>query len=36
VRLTTVFGTPAAKDVWMTVRLSQGRETVRLGEIEVR
>jgi Ca-activated chloride channel homolog len=36
VRLTTGFGTPAAKDEWITVRLSQGRETVRLGEIEVR
>jgi len=36
VRVTTGFGTPAARDEWLTVRLSQGRETVRLGEIEVR
>jgi Ca-activated chloride channel homolog len=36
VRVTTGFGTAAAKDEWITVRLSQGRETVRLGEIEVR
>jgi Ca-activated chloride channel homolog len=36
VRVTTGFGTPAAKDEWITVRLSQGSEIVRLGEIQVR
>jgi hypothetical protein len=34
-RVTTGFGTPAARDEWITVRLTRGRETVRLGEIEV-
>ncbi|TWO68690.1 DUF2135 domain-containing protein [Caenimonas sedimenti] len=35
VRVTTGFGTPAARDEWLTVRLTRGSETVRLGEIEV-
>jgi Ca-activated chloride channel homolog len=36
VRVTTGFGTPQAKDEWLTLRLTQGRETARIGEIEVR
>jgi Ca-activated chloride channel family protein len=35
VRVTTGFGTPASRDEWITVRLTRGRETVRLGEIEM-
>ena len=36
VRVTTGFGTPKAKDEWMTLRLVQGKETVRVGEVVVR
>jgi tetratricopeptide (TPR) repeat protein len=35
VRITTGFGTPQARDAWSTVRLTQGREVVRLADIEV-
>lgn len=35
VRVTTGFGTPAARDEWITVRLTRGRETVRLSEIDI-
>ncbi len=36
VRVTTGFGTLQAKDEWMTLRLTKGQETARIGEIEVR
>jgi Ca-activated chloride channel homolog len=36
VRVTTGFATPNAKDEWMTLRLTKGRETVRIGDVEVR
>ena len=35
VRVTTGFGTPAAHDEWLNVRLTRGQELVRLGEIDV-
>ena len=36
VRVTTGFGTAAAKDEWLTLRLARGSETVRVGEVEVK
>ncbi|WP_194792829.1 VIT domain-containing protein [Caenimonas koreensis] len=36
VRVSTGFGTAAAKDEWLTLRLTQGRETVRVGEVVVK
>ena len=36
VRVTTGFGTPQARDEWTTLRLTSGRETVRVAEVEVR
>jgi Ca-activated chloride channel homolog len=36
VRVTTGFATPQAKDEWMTLRLTKGQETARIGEIDVR
>ena len=36
VRVTTGFGTPAAKDEWLTLRLTRGSETARIGEVEVK
>ncbi|MET0311670.1 MAG: VIT domain-containing protein [Burkholderiaceae bacterium] len=35
VRVTTGFGTPQARDEWMTLRLTSGRETARIGEVDV-
>lgn len=35
VRVTTGFGTPQSRDEWMTLRLTGGRETVRVGEIDM-
>jgi hypothetical protein len=34
-RVTTGFGTREAKDEWLTLRLVHGRETARIGEVEV-
>jgi tetratricopeptide (TPR) repeat protein len=34
-RLTTGFGMPAQKDEWVSLRLSSGKEIVRVGEFEV-
>jgi Ca-activated chloride channel family protein len=36
VRVTTGFGTPQARDEWITLRLERGQETVRVGEVSVR
>lgn len=36
VRLTTAFGTRAAKDQWVTLRLKDSSETVFVGEFEVK
>jgi uncharacterized protein YfaP (DUF2135 family) len=36
VRVTTGFGTAAAKDEWLTLRLTRGSETARIGEVEVK
>ena len=36
VRVTTGFGTAAARDEWLTLRLTRGSETVRVGEVEVK
>jgi Ca-activated chloride channel homolog len=36
VRVTTAFGTAQAKDEWLTLRLTKGKETARIGEVEVR
>jgi Ca-activated chloride channel homolog len=36
VRVTTAFGTPQAKDQWITLRLTRGREMARVGEVEIR
>ncbi len=36
VRVTTEFGTAQAKDEWLTLRLTKGKETARIGEVVVR
>ncbi len=36
VRVTAGFGTTQAKDEWMTLRLTKGQETLRIGEVEVK
>jgi Ca-activated chloride channel homolog len=36
VRVTTAFGTAQAKDEWLTLRLTKGKETARIGEVDVR
>jgi Ca-activated chloride channel homolog len=36
VRVTTGFGSKSAKDQWLTLRLTSGRETARIGEVEIR
>ncbi len=36
VRITTGFGTPQAKDEWVSLRLTSGKETAKVAEVEVR
>ncbi len=36
VRVTTAFGTPQAKDQWLTLRLTKGKETARIGTVDIR
>ncbi|MGL5004336.1 MAG: hypothetical protein ACRDAM_15460 [Casimicrobium sp.] len=36
VRVTTGFGTPQAKDQWITLRLTRGREMAEVGRVEIR
>jgi Ca-activated chloride channel homolog len=36
VRVTTAFGTPQSRDQWLTLRLTKGKETARIGNVEVR